>query len=118
MPLLALPDGISSGDLLGAGTSGVIALDPTTKRVIKFPAASPGDDEERTIPRCEREAQSYEKLQVADRPPSLLEYYGPYCGKSVNGIWLEYAPNGTVSQMFGSLRPGEHLRLLWAVQCK
>ncbi|KAF2194703.1 hypothetical protein K469DRAFT_442213, partial [Zopfia rhizophila CBS 207.26] len=93
---LELPPGISISDIIGGGTSGLAALIPRTRTVLKF---SHGDPDE--CGRCEREAQIYELLSksTVPRPPSLLEYQGrSTCGR---GILLQYAENNTVRRYLG-----------------
>lgn len=88
---LELPPGLSASDIIGGGTSGLAALIPHTRTVLKF---SHGDPDERD--RCEREADIYELLSKSNipRPPSLLEYKGrSKCGR---GILLQYAKNNTI----------------------
>lgn len=117
MSTLTLPEGIDCENLIGAGTSGLAALDPESGFVIKFPLGSPGDDKDRTIIRCQRETQAYEKLEACGRPESLLQYYGPYEDSYIKGICLQYASKGSISHYFKrNALPSEQVRLRWARQ--
>ncbi|KAL3265063.1 hypothetical protein ABHI18_000187 [Aspergillus niger] len=89
MGALQLPPGIDPDDMIGQGSSGIAALDPKTKHIIKFPF---NEDEARAA--CDREKEIYERLERSPlpRPSSLLKYYGP----RDQGILLEYAKHGTL----------------------
>ncbi|GCB23033.1 serine/threonine-protein kinase HT1 [Aspergillus awamori] len=89
MGALRLPPGIDPDDMIGQGSSGIVALDPKTKHIIKFPF---NEDEARAA--CDREKEIYERLERSPlpRPSSLLKYYGP----RDQGIFLEYAKHGTL----------------------
>ncbi|EHA18456.1 hypothetical protein CBS63078_4938 [Aspergillus niger] len=89
MGALQFPPGIDPDDMIGQGSSGIAALDPKTKHIIKFPF---NEDEARAA--CDREKEIYERLERSPlpRPSSLLKYYGP----RDQGILLEYAKHGTL----------------------
>ena len=74
MGALQFPPGIDPDDMIGQGSSGIAALDPKTKHIIKFPF---NEDEARAA--CDREKEIYERLERSPlpRPSSLLKYYGP-----------------------------------------
>ncbi|PWY94064.1 kinase-like protein [Aspergillus sclerotioniger CBS 115572] len=94
----SFPPGIGLQDVKGCGTSGMAALDPNTKYIIKF---SLGDEDE--CARCNREKEFYELLELSShsRPSSLLNYHG----STSHGILLEYAELGPVRQV---LRASQH----------
>jgi hypothetical protein len=45
MTILITPPGIEGCDLLGGGTSGLVALDPNTQMVIKFSLGDADEDQ-------------------------------------------------------------------------
>lgn len=115
MVVARLPDGISADDLIGAGTSGAIALHPTERIVIKFPH-TPEDDDLQTDQRCKFEAEAYERLEASGRPSSILRYIGRYEDDRVQGILLEYAPHGSLTHFLKSSKPNNELRMRWSLQ--
>ncbi|OJZ88760.1 hypothetical protein ASPFODRAFT_205861 [Aspergillus luchuensis CBS 106.47] len=86
---LQFPPGIDADDMIGQGKSGIAALDPKTKHIIKFPYNTDEGGAE-----CTHEKEIYERLERSPlpRPSSLLKYYG----STEHGIFLEYAKNGTL----------------------
>jgi len=112
--ILHLPEGTSSSDIIGGGTSGLAILYPGTRTVVKI---SHGDLDENT--RCELEAQIYELLSKSQhtRPESLLDYKGrSKCGR---GILLGYAENHTVRRYLrthGARLPDTTVIRRWADQ--
>jgi serine/threonine protein kinase len=95
MTILITPPGIEGCDILGGGTSGLVALYPNTQTVIKFSLGDADEDQ-----RCEQEAKVYDLLKRSSlpRPTSLLAYKGrSECGR---GILLEYAENDSISRYF------------------
>ena len=97
-------------DVQGLGQSGMAALDPTTKHIIKFPFK----DEERA--NCNREREIYQRLERSSlpRPSSLLKFYG----STDHGILLEYAEHGTLRRYLNGSTPPLPLPTLlsWAKQ--
>ncbi|KAE8355375.1 kinase-like protein [Aspergillus coremiiformis] len=87
----SFPPGIGIQDVKGCGTSGMAALDPDTKCIIKFPL---GDDDE--CARCDHEREIYQLLELSsrERPSSLLKFHG----STSHGILLDYAELGPVRQ--------------------
>ncbi len=116
MSELALPLGISSENILGFGTSGVAALYPETRIVVKFPHETEEDDDLGTRLRCKREKDAYERLAPsANRPGSILMYFGPSIDG--RGILLEYAEYGRVDEYITkNNRPPSNIILRWAQQ--
>ncbi|KAL4862653.1 hypothetical protein BDV12DRAFT_39937 [Aspergillus spectabilis] len=87
----SFPPGIGIQDVKGCGTSGMAALDPETRYIIKFPL---GDDDE--CARCDQEREIYQLLELSShpRPSSLLKFHGV----TSYGILLDYAELGPVRQ--------------------
>jgi hypothetical protein len=83
----SLPPRISSDDVIGLGTTGLAALIPDSRRVIKIPHTEPD-----AHARCAVEAKVYERLTrpPGNLSPTILRYYG----KDEYGIILEYAEEG------------------------
>ncbi|KAL2853201.1 kinase-like protein [Aspergillus pseudodeflectus] len=108
---VSFPPGIGLQDIKGCGTSGMVALDPITKYIIKFPL---GDDDE--CARCDKEREIYQLLESSPRewPLSLLKFHGT----TSHGILLDYAEIGPVRQFLresqDSIPPSTLLR--WARQ--
>jgi serine/threonine protein kinase len=89
--MYSFPPGISIQDIKGYGTSGMTALIPNTREIIKFPVTDQADDRER----CNREKEIYQLFQSSPykRPTSLLQFNG----STEYGILLEYAEQGPVA---------------------
>ena len=89
-----LPLGVNASNLIGAGSSGVVAIYPGNQIVIKIPLVLAAYDGVLCRQRCERERQAYERLTAAplDQPATLLRYLGPMG----DGILLEYAEGGSL----------------------
>lgn len=109
--MFSYPPGISLQDIKGCGTSGIAALVPNTKEILKF---SLGDEDE--CARCDHERRIYQLFELSSyqRPKSLLRFLG-----STNyGILLEFAELGPVRQYLHGLRhpPQESICLRWAYQ--
>ncbi|KAL2794918.1 kinase-like domain-containing protein [Aspergillus keveii] len=87
----SFPPGICIRDVKGCGTSGMVALVPNTKCIIKFPL---GDEDE--CARCDHEREIYQLLETSshERPLSLLRFHG----STSHGILLDYAEFGPVRQ--------------------
>lgn len=100
--MFQFPEGIKIQDVKGCGTSGMVALIPSTNTVLKFPLSHA---EERD--RCRHEHLIYKLLAQPEistsRPESLLQFHGS--GKD-GGIVLEYAELGPVRHY---LRDHDHL---------
>ena len=109
--VLHLPPGISVRDLKGGGTSGLVALFPGTKKVIKF---SLGAEDE--VARCTVEGQIYERFHTSHhrRPGSILDHFGT----TKQGIILEYAENGNLRQYLQNTNTAVNAQtiLRWARQ--
>jgi hypothetical protein len=63
MSLVAMPQpaGIHAENVVGFGTSGMVALYPNTNTVIKFPHSAEGEDDILGMrPRCQRENKAYD----------------------------------------------------------
>jgi serine/threonine protein kinase len=88
--MYSFPPGISIQDIKGYGTSGMAALIPNTRIIIKFPVTEEAEERER----CDREKSIYQLFQSSSyqRPRSLLQYNGD----TEDGILLEYAELGPV----------------------
>jgi serine/threonine protein kinase len=88
--MYSFPPGISIEDIKGYGTSGMAALIPNTKTIIKFPITAEAEERER----CDREKSIYQLFQSSSykRPTSLLQYKG----HTNEGILLEFADLGPV----------------------
>lgn len=109
------PAGIHAEDVLGYGTSGMAALYPNTRTVVKFPHSAEGEDDILgTRPRCQREKEAYERLATPDRPTTILTYLGP--SSDGRGILLDYADNGTVEEYLKREKPLEEISLRWSRQ--
>lgn len=105
-----LPPGINSSNIVGFGTTGVVAVIPRTRRVIKFPHSEPD-----ARARCEVEAKVYERLELLREKScsTILRYYGT----SELGITLEYVENGTLREHLHTAGPpSKTLLLRWARQ--
>jgi serine/threonine protein kinase len=106
----SLPPGINSTNIVGFGTTGVVAVIPCTRKVIKFPHCEPD-----ARVRCEVEVKVYERLERTRREscPTILQYHG----RSEQGIILEYAENGSLRDHLRTAdTPSKTLLLRWAGQ--
>ncbi|KAF1846908.1 kinase-like protein [Cucurbitaria berberidis CBS 394.84] len=106
----SLPPGINSTNIVGFGTTGVVAVIPCTRRVIKFPHCEPD-----ARARCEVEVKVYERLEQTRREScsTILRYHG-HCEQ---GIVLEYAENGPLREHLRTANtPSKTLLLRWARQ--
>ncbi|KAI9807637.1 MAG: hypothetical protein M1825_005578 [Sarcosagium campestre] len=116
MPELALPIELCAADLIGCGSSGVVARYPGLKKVIKLPHYAEGDDDIGCRPRCAREKEAYERLEPSssDGRSHILAYLG--C--SDDGIFLEYAEGGSIETFTQTARASisERRLLAWARQ--
>ncbi|KAK2739111.1 hypothetical protein FQN57_006677 [Myotisia sp. PD_48] len=104
------PDGIDFDDILGSGTSGVAALIPNTRTVLKFPF---NRDDEYVEP-CDREKSIYQLFQASSHP---YPRYLLHCeGYTDDGILLEYAERNAVRLYLMELAgpPPEEIILRWA----
>jgi serine/threonine protein kinase len=109
------PAGIHAENVVGFGTSGMVALYPNTDTVIKFPHSAEGEDDILgTRPRCQREKEAYERLATPGRPTTILTYLGP--SSDNRGILLEYAENGTIEEYLQKRKPPEEIVLRWSRQ--
>ncbi|KAI9746305.1 MAG: hypothetical protein M1818_000016 [Claussenomyces sp. TS43310] len=107
----SLPAGIDCEDIIGFGTTGLVARFPNTNKVIKIPHG--GDPE--AYARFLIETRVYERFkQSPNRPASILQYFSG----SDKGIILENAENATVRHYLHKSRDSFHERLLvrWAKQ--
>jgi serine/threonine protein kinase len=106
----SLPPGINSTNIVGFGTTGVVAVIPCTRQIIKFPHSEPD-----ARARCKVEIKVYERLEQThmESCSTILQYYG----QSENGIILEYAEIGPLREYLRTANtPSETLRLRWARQ--
>jgi serine/threonine protein kinase len=106
----SLPPGISSDNFIGFGTTGLAALIPNSRRVIKIPHSEPD-----AHARCAVEAKVYERLTgpPQNSSPTILCYYG----RDDYGIILGYTKNGGLRQyMRKACTLSNTLILRWARQ--
>ncbi|KAI9680583.1 MAG: hypothetical protein M1817_004023 [Caeruleum heppii] len=108
--IVKVPPGISSENLKGGGTSGLVAAWPG-QTAIKFPHGEPDD-----ILRCVKEGDIYERFENVSgrRPSSLLEYRG----RTEQGILLEFAERGSIREYYRNANPMPSVTILlcWARQ--
>lgn len=106
-----LPPGINSTNIVGFGTTGLVAVLPGNQNVIKFPHPKPD-----ARARCEVEVEVYERLERSRKKEScstILRYYG----NSKHGITLEYAEIGGLREHLRTAgTPSTESLLRWARQ--
>ncbi|KAH8692561.1 hypothetical protein GQ44DRAFT_167676 [Phaeosphaeriaceae sp. PMI808] len=100
-----LPPSINSTHIKGLRTTGIVAVIPNSRRVIKIPHSKPD-----AHARCEVEAKVYERLKQSrgNSCSTILHYYG----RDKRGIILEYAENGTLREYLRTARPTSNTLLL------
>jgi hypothetical protein len=100
-----LPPGINSTNIVGLGTTGIVAFLPHTRKVIKFPHSEPDAHAQYKV-----EVKIYERLEQtrSESCSTILRYYG----HSEHGIILEYAENGPLRENLRTAdTPGKTLLL-------
>lgn len=108
--MAAIPPGINSTNIVGLGTTGIVAVLPCARKVIKFPHSEPD-----ARARCEVEVKVYERLEQTRNGScsTILRYYG----HSEHGLILEYAKNGPLREHLRTAdTPSKTLLLRWARQ--